>query len=572
VSWKDCLQQAHLKQINRINVTGLINCLDSSCALSVSGVSQFKIMGSGEGAFNRTGGFDAPLFKFTSVNSIVVSGIKVFEIANKPIQLQPGQEEVNAVCLNLPNQKCASTLEIYESYKVQVSQSYFENGKVFNAIFWKIEDLQVQQSRFDHAFLFGIWGEGNKKISITNSIFHKNRSNAFLMGFTETENAIIRYNIFDNNHHATAFHVCGPNRNEPCPGGQIDLVKKVQSTIIEKNRFLNSKLSGEFPEDVNPNLLITGIEFEPYESSIQNTHINSNYYQDLSSGIFYVNMPHPQNPDTFRSDIKVVGNNYCKAPRALFNFSDEFRWADHILYSNNFELCSADLGSIPPAPKIPQNQLPNSQNPPPNSQNPPPNSQNPPPNSQNPPPKNVTYFWQTTEWSSCSANPSYVYSPWSECLNGFQTRTAQCIGQEGEQKRTIWCQSSDGQTVADLFCNSSTRPTQNRICQVQCLGAPQLRQSCTVTQPPPAQAMSGMISGSDCTIQAGQTMCTSKIEWSTTGAPEACVFANGVLFACQGEQSSKLAPWITMNGVTFELRINRSPSSTLLKKIVVIGM
>jgi hypothetical protein len=167
--------------------------------------------------------------------------------------------------------------------------------------------------------------------------------------------------------------------------------------------------------------------------------------------------------------------------------------------------------------------------------------------------------------------------------------------------------------------------------------------------------MSGMISGSDCTIQAGQTMCTSKIEWSTTGAPEACVFANGVLFACQGEkssklapwiteggvlfelkasnqinaptlaskkvfaispyqlsgsncflmnkptcssliswnapgfseacvfangvlfacqgeQSSKLAPWITMNGVTFELRINRSPSSTLLKKIVVIGM
>ena len=165
-SWKLCLTKAHTRQINRINVTGPIDCTDSSCALSLSSVSQFKIIGSGEGAFVRSGGFDIPLFKFISVNTILVSGIKVFETANRPVQLQPGQEESNAVCLALPAQKCASTLEIYRADSVQVVQSYFVNGKVFNAIFWGINDLKIQQSRFDNAFLFGIWGSDNKKISL----------------------------------------------------------------------------------------------------------------------------------------------------------------------------------------------------------------------------------------------------------------------------------------------------------------------------------------------------------------------------------------------------------------------
>lgn len=544
VSWKSCLTKAHSRQINRINVTGPIYCEDSSCALSISSIPQFKIIGSGEAAFVRSRGFDIPLFKFISVNLIIVSGIKVFESANRPVQLSPGQEESNAVCLALPAQKCASTLEIYRAQSVQVTQSYFVNGKVFNAIFWGIDDLQIQQSRFDNAFLFGIWGSDNKKITLSNSIFQKNRSNAFLISFTETEQALVSENIFDQNHHATAFHVCGASRQEPCPGGQIDLLNQVRNVTIEKNKFFNSRLSGEFSEDLNPNLIITGVEFEPHSSTIQNVKIDSNYYENNNAGLFYLNMPNPDIFNNFRSEVIVSNNNYCQMPRALFNFAQEYQWKSQIQYSNNAERCISGMKVVPVAPVAPQNR-----------------------------PTELVYAWQLSDWGSCSAMPAYVYSNWSECAGGQQSRTAQCSGQSGQQTRTIRCQSSDGQYVADSMCATASRPIATQSCSVNCSGSPQLTRACTVVVPPeiinppppiitpPPSSVSGTISGSDCQLQVGQSTCTATVQWSVSGAPGACVFANGTLFACEGESSSKSASWIVEAGVLFELKASNQVSS-----------
>jgi len=64
-------------------------------------------------------------------------------------------------------------------------------------------------------------------------------------------------------------------------------------------------MSGEFPEDLDPNLIITGIEFEPYSSSIVNTLIDSNYFENMSSGIFYINMTNPDKAHNFRSEIDL---------------------------------------------------------------------------------------------------------------------------------------------------------------------------------------------------------------------------------------------------------------------------
>lgn len=535
-SWKECLSKAHGHHINRINITGPIFCTDSTCALSLSSVPQFKLVASGRGAFVRSGGFEVPLFKFVSVNFLVVSGVKVFDSLNQPVQLQSGQEESNSVCLGLSTKKCASTLEIYSAQSVQVSQAYFVNGKVFNAIFWGINDLKIDQSRFDNAFLFGIWGSDNNKISITNSIFQKNRSNAFLISFTKTEQAVVSQNIFDGNHHATAFHVCGASRQDPCPGGQVDLVNQVKNVTIEKNKFLNSRLSGEFPEDLMPNLTITGIEFEPHSSTIQNVRIDSNYYESNNAGMLYLNMPSSEVFGTYQSDVLVSNNKYCQTPEALYNFAQEYQWKSQVRYLNNQESCMSGMKAVPSAPLTPQN-----------------------------PSRDLIYGWHGADWGPCASNPSFSYSSWSECDGGTETRTVQCSGQSGQQMRQVRCLSSEGEYVSDSFCSVNLRPFAMQSCNQNCAGSPQLTRTCSIAPPkaviPTPQNLNVSLGGSNCQLQAGQSTCATTVKWSAPGESGACVFANGTLFACQGESSSKSATWITEDGILFELKASDQASS-----------
>lgn len=538
-SWKACVGKANSQQINRINVTGPIFCSDGSCALSLSSLSQFKIIASGQGVFVRSGGYEAPLFKFVSVNFLTVTGVKVFEPVNRPVQLQPGQEEHNSLCLALPGKKCASTLEVYGGQSVQVSGLYLENGKIFNAIFWGIDDLRIDQSRFDKAFLFGIWGAENKRISLTNSIFQKNRSNAFLISFSKTDQAVISGNIFDNNHHATAFHVCGDSRQEPCPGGQIDLVEQVSNVTIDKNVFLNSRLSGEFPEDLKPNLVITSIEFEPHSATISRVKIDANYYENNSAGMLYLNMPSAGAFENYKSDVLVSNNNYCQTPGALFNFAPEYQWKSQVQYLNNQERCISGLKSVPAAPAAPRDQS-----------------------------SNLSYSWQAGEWGTCSAKPAFVYSDWTDCVNENQRRTVQCSGQSGQQIRQIRCVSSEGDFVSDSLCSVNLRPSVSQSCSQSCTGIPQLARTCstasTVVVAPPSTTLRGSLSGTNCQVQPGQSTCTTIIRWAAEGLPGACVFANGALFACQGEISSKSAAWITEEGILFELKTSNQASSKSL--------
>ena len=91
--------------------------------------------------------------------------------------------------------------------------------------------------------------------------------------------------------------------------------------------------------------------------------------------------------------------------------------------------------------------------------------------------------------------------------------------------------------------------------------------SVTVSAPP-----TGTISANPetCAIPAGQSRCTSTIDWSTRHATTACVFVSTsqARFAC-GLNGSKDAPWITRTGGTFLLKAGNTFDSPTLDSVFV---
>lgn len=90
-----------------------------------------------------------------------------------------------------------------------------------------------------------------------------------------------------------------------------------------------------------------------------------------------------------------------------------------------------------------------------------------------------THAWETSAYGNCSANPSYSYGAWSVCSsNSTQTRSAQCVNTTGTRSRNVVCRSSSGQAVADSLCSAQAKPVSSTDCSANCVGSPDISQSC----------------------------------------------------------------------------------------------
>lgn len=92
---------------------------------------------------------------------------------------------------------------------------------------------------------------------------------------------------------------------------------------------------------------------------------------------------------------------------------------------------------------------------------------------------------------------------------------------------------------------------------------------------PAAEAQIAMISASPelCTIVQGQNRCSSTITWSTTPAQPACIWVlpSNQVWACSGTGSgSQSAPWLDVNGTTFQLKLGTqgNPGALIASKLV----
>src|SRR3989344_6068594 len=90
-------------------------------------------------------------------------------------------------------------------------------------------------------------------------------------------------------------------------------------------------------------------------------------------------------------------------------------------------------------------------------------------------------------------------------------------------------------------------------CAIACSSA--LALAIVVLEPSSASAATITASPNPCTIESGQTTCTSTISWSASSTQVVQIWPSGlpVSFACTAGPSSKTAPWITSAGVTLNL-------------------
>ena len=97
--------------------------------------------------------------------------------------------------------------------------------------------------------------------------------------------------------------------------------------------------------------------------------------------------------------------------------------------------------------------------------------------------------------------------------------------------------------------------------------------SVTVTVPAPTPTGTISANPSPCTIPAGETRCSTTVTWSTQNAGSPCVYLKGsqAKFAC-GRSGSKVAPWISANGGTFELKNGGTYAAATLASVFVKGV
>lgn len=343
--WKVCKSQLESKTIKNVLLESDILCTEAdNCDLKVHNTSNVKIWSNKGATIKRTGNFKEALISIVNSDTVEIKNIKFEEAPNIPIQLTPKAQEVNQVCVT---NKCASTLSVYQSSNITIDKVSVNHGKVFGILLAKTRNVKVSNSIIQNSWWFGIWGSENNNITYYRNQFLNNRSNGILTSTSLTEETKVIENLFSGNHHASAFHTCGAGANEPCPGGQIDLVDPVKNVLIEGNIFENGKMSLEFPEDSKINW-ISGIEFEAAKSGIVSVYIRNNIVRNNSGSPFYINLPAPEIKDTFSVDLEVSGNTFCNN-RTKDYHDPKVTWGGGIRLFNNSFTCAAPVPA--PAPK-----------------------------------------------------------------------------------------------------------------------------------------------------------------------------------------------------------------------------
>lgn len=333
-SWLDCKEKLSKKNVFKIIVNGTILCVSDVCNTFVSKIASVTITSDTSGVFIREAGFSSPLLSFNRVDDVNISNISIKEPLNVPQQPVPGEAEINVHCKDFTKSQCGTTLSISSAKNVLIKNVNIFNGKRIALGISNSYSVMIDSAHIEDAFHFGAWVSKNEYLTIQNSSFTKSRSNGVIGDLSKSVDTKIIGNRFANNHRATAFHVCGLSKNEPCPGGQIDLAIESPNVEVAYNIFEDATMSLEFPED-KAHDWISGIEFE--SKNISNVTIHDNMIRNNSGSEFFLNMPNIVDP---KIQLTFKDNRTCKNRTQGFNYLNEFSWTQDITKVNNMNDCN----------------------------------------------------------------------------------------------------------------------------------------------------------------------------------------------------------------------------------------
>jgi hypothetical protein len=287
-----CVAQATSGTIDHIVVSGMIACgAATPCQYTLSGINRaFSIGGNVAGAgFSRTADSRAAfgLHIDKSTGPITVSGLQ-FSMGKSAAQGKPGALWTDPACptaASCPEEAIAIT----NSGNVLVDQVEIDDAKTFGIAIVASSNITIRRSTFARSDLHGIWvlqTPASSGLHIENNKFVDNRSNAAMLSAAPPDandplgSNTVTGNLFDHNHNAAVYHVCGSSGHDPCAGGQLDIVPQSDSFIIADNEFERGIL------DEDPTLAqsyrVAGVEIAP--TNVKNITIRHNYFHDLTAG------------------------------------------------------------------------------------------------------------------------------------------------------------------------------------------------------------------------------------------------------------------------------------------------
>jgi SAM-dependent methyltransferase len=177
--------------------------------------------------------------------------------------------------------------------------------------------ITIRRSTFSRAGLHGIWVSpqpASRGLHIENNRFVGIRSNGAMLSALPPDGGdplvvnTVTVNLFDHDHNAAAYHVCGASGHDPCPGGELDIEQHSDSFLIADNEFRHGALDED--PSLGDDLHIAVVEVAPLD--IHAITVEHNFFHKMSSGAVAIDSPSVA-PEVRMADNGLIASDKTKA-------------------------------------------------------------------------------------------------------------------------------------------------------------------------------------------------------------------------------------------------------------------
>jgi Right handed beta helix region len=306
-----CLTSANAGQIDRIVVTGRIDCpASAACAFVLRPVGPLTVVGlTSDAGFVRTPDSSLPygLRIEHAAGPVVIRNLE-FDMGRSAFHGPPGQIWTDDACPTRTSCPEAA-IAIVGSTDVLVDQVQVLDAKRFAISIVGSSHVTIRRSTFTRSALHAIWvaqQPASRGLHIENNLFVDTRSNAAMLSGAAPDASdplvmnTVTGNVFDHNHNAAVYHVCGPSGHDPCAGGQLDIERHSDAFLVADNEFRHGIL------DEDPSLAkdyrVSGVEIAPV--AVHDVTIRHNWFHDLTAPAVSVDSP------TAAPELRITDNAF----------------------------------------------------------------------------------------------------------------------------------------------------------------------------------------------------------------------------------------------------------------------
>jgi hypothetical protein len=311
-SFSHCVERAMYGEVDRIVVTGVIQCgHDLTCGAVLIGVDRpFAIIGGTAGAGFARAADNRASFGLRFENSsgpIMVRGLR-FNMGRSAVHGSPGAPWTDPDCPT-PDACPQEAISIVGSSHVLVDQVDVADAPRFGISMVGSSGITIRRSTFSRCGLHGIWiasQPASRGLHIENNQFLDIRSNGAMLSGSPPDAGdplgmnTVTGNLFDHDHNAAVYYACGPTGHGPCAGGELDIEHDSHSWLVADNEFRHGVLDED--PSLTRDLRITGVEVAP--ADVHAVAIEHNYFHDLTAGAIAIDSP------SIAPEVRVVDNTF----------------------------------------------------------------------------------------------------------------------------------------------------------------------------------------------------------------------------------------------------------------------